>query len=61
MLFDGETGKPIRQLVEAPVTSGPTVTPSLSPTATGASTSIVAPSDAEAALDNFPIDLRTKD
>jgi pilus assembly protein CpaB len=61
MLFDGETGKPIRQLIEAPVTSGPTVTPSLSPTATGASTSIVAPSDAEAALDNFPIDLRTKD
>jgi pilus assembly protein CpaB len=60
MLFDGETGKPIRQLVEAPVTTGPSVTPSLSPTATGASTSIVAPSDADAALDNFPIDLRMK-
>jgi pilus assembly protein CpaB len=60
MLFDGETGKPIRQLVEAPVTTGPSVTSSLSPTATGVSTSIVAPSDADAALDNFPIDLKTK-
>jgi pilus assembly protein CpaB len=60
MLFDGETGKPIRQLVEAPITSGPSVTPSLSPTAIGAGASTVAPTDAEATLDNFPIDLRTK-
>ena len=61
MLFDGETGKPIRQLVEAPITSGPSVTSSLSPTATGAGSSLVAPDDADKMLDNFPIDLRTKD
>jgi pilus assembly protein CpaB len=60
MLFDGETGKPIRQLVEAPITSGPSVTPSLSPTATSAGSSLVAPGDADKMLDNFPIDLRTK-
>jgi Flp pilus assembly protein CpaB len=60
MLFDGETGKPIRQLVEAPVTSGPSVTPSLSPAASGAGGSMVSPSDADKALDDFPIDLRTK-
>jgi pilus assembly protein CpaB len=59
MLFDGETGKPIRQLVEAPVTSGPSVTPSLSPTV-DESTSTVAPTDADKMLDNFPIDLKTK-
>jgi pilus assembly protein CpaB len=59
MLFDGETGKPIRQLVEVPVTSGPSVTPSLSPTV-DESTSTVAPTDADKMLDNFPIDLKTK-
>jgi pilus assembly protein CpaB len=60
MLFDSETGKPIRQLVEAPVTSGPSVTPSPSPAAAGASGSAVAPGDAGKMLDDFPIDLRTK-
>jgi pilus assembly protein CpaB len=60
MLFDGETGKPIRQLVEAPITSGPSVTPSLSPAVNGAGGAMVSPSDADKTLDDFPIDLRTK-
>jgi hypothetical protein len=60
MLFDGETGKPIRQLVETPVTSGPIVTPSLSPAATDATNSLVAPGGTDTVLDNFPLDLRTK-
>jgi pilus assembly protein CpaB len=59
MLFDGETGKPIRQLVEAPITSGPSVTPSLSP-AVGAGGSMVSPDDVGKTLDDFPIDLRMK-
>jgi Flp pilus assembly protein CpaB len=60
MLFDGETGKPIRQLVEVPVTGGPSVTSSALPTAADVNGSTVAPSEVDKVLDNFPIDLRIK-
>lgn len=61
MHFDPETGRPIRQLVEAGTASGPMVTPSLLPAAAGpgVATPAVAPVDADKMLDDFPIDFGT--
>jgi pilus assembly protein CpaB len=55
VLFDGETGKPIRKMVED--TGGPrvTATPASFPTDTGDGSSSAA--DSDKALDDFPIDL----
>jgi hypothetical protein len=55
MLFDVDTGRPIRQMVEEPVASGPSVSPSLSP-----GTAIQGDASAAEALDDFPIDLDTE-
>lgn len=59
--FDAETGRPIRQLVEAGSVSGPAVTPALLPAAvgTGPTAPAVTPSDADKMLDDFPIDFGT--
>jgi pilus assembly protein CpaB len=60
MLFDAETGRPIRQLVEEPISSGPSVTPSLSPAAASPADSSAAAADAAKALDDFPINFDTQ-
>jgi hypothetical protein len=56
-LFDPDTGRPIRQMVEATSVAGPAVTPSLSPATTGAADANTTTKDAEELLDDFPIDL----
>jgi pilus assembly protein CpaB len=56
MLFDAETGKPIRQAIEPSGSAGPTVTPSMSPgSAAGDSAR-----DSDKALDDFPIDFNAR-
>jgi pilus assembly protein CpaB len=55
MHFDAETGKPIRQLVDAGTLSGPAITPSLSPAEAGSIPSGLTPGDAEQMVDDFPI------
>jgi pilus assembly protein CpaB len=52
MLFDSETGKPIRQPGENSETTGPTVNPSMSPGSTEG--------DSDKALDDFPIDFNAR-
>jgi pilus assembly protein CpaB len=59
MHFDAETGKPIRQLVDAATVSGPAVTPSLSPAAAGVSSPGASPDGAEQLLEDFPINFGT--
>jgi pilus assembly protein CpaB len=51
LLFDGETGKPLRQPESEASHTGPTVTPSMSP----GSASGDSESDSDGALDEFPI------
>jgi pilus assembly protein CpaB len=58
--FDADTGKPIRQLVEQSMTAGPSVTPSLSPAASGDGKTGAGPTEAEKLLDDFPINLDTQ-
>jgi Flp pilus assembly protein CpaB len=55
VLFDGETGKPLRQPSEHTNSSGPTVSPSLSPGSNTGDSS----DDAEG-LDSFPIDFNAR-
>ena len=57
VLFDGETGRPLRPTTEEPSSAGPAVSPSLSPGAINPG-SATTPSavDAEKMLDDFPID-----
>jgi pilus assembly protein CpaB len=61
MLFDSETGRPIRQPAEAPSPAGPQVTPSSSPAAEEPGNSAPSVEDAENALDDFPIDFNVAD
>jgi pilus assembly protein CpaB len=56
MLFDGETGKPIRPAAETQGASGPSVTPSMSP----ASTPGESAGESDKALDDFPIDFNAR-
>jgi pilus assembly protein CpaB len=60
VLFDPDTGRPIRQLVDA-ASVGPAVTPSLSPASTGAADPDAPTKNAEELLDDFPIDLEPQD
>jgi pilus assembly protein CpaB len=56
MLFDGETGKPLRQANEQSESAGPMVSPSLSPGSTNGDSD----GDVENSLDDFPIDLNVQ-
>jgi pilus assembly protein CpaB len=56
MLFDADTGKPIRPAVPDSNSAGPTVTPSATPDTTDGDL----PGDAEQLLDDFPIDFNAR-
>jgi hypothetical protein len=55
VLFDAETGKPIRKMVEEGAAVGPRVTPA-SPASFPTPSSDAASTDAEGSLGDFPID-----
>ena len=56
VLFDADTGRPIRESAEAPTAAGPTVSSSLSPTSVATAAGEAAAAEAEKLPDEFPID-----
>ncbi len=61
MLFDADTGKPIRQPTETPTPAGPQVNASSSPAAAESIDAAPSVEDAEQALEDFPIDFNIAD